>query len=293
MIAVIGSSGFIGKNIQLVLKQLYREKCSEFIMVYFNNYDQIDNCFKKIRFQEFINDSRLYNEIETIIITSGNSNRNINSCDFNTVLKKDTEYILELKDKFDSNLVLLSSGAVYDGKSGKVSEKTHIMPNSLYGMCKYNSEVVAKYVIDELSNKKLIIYRLMYAYGKFEKNNRLFPLIALKIKSGKVFNVNGYNNYLNPLSGEFVARVFIETALKINDFPKFDIINLASSKKFKLVKILEIMKKQKGLRYRLVSEEPCLKYILSTDKLEHYLNKLDIDEEDIEKNIIKYIDDLF
>ncbi|MCY6958698.1 NAD-dependent epimerase/dehydratase family protein [Clostridium brassicae] len=293
MIAVIGASGFIGKNIQLVLKEYYKGKCSEFIMVYFHNFHQIDECFRKMSFEKFINDARLYNEIDTIIITSGNSNRNINSCDFSTFLKKDTEYILKLKDKFNCNLILLSSGAVYDGNSGIVGEETNTMPNSLYGICKYNSEMVAKYVIDKLNNKKLIIYRLMYAYGKFEKSNRLFPSIALKIKSEKVFNVNGYNNYLNPLSGEFVARVFIETALKMNDFPRFDIINLASLKKFKLVKILQIMRKQKGLRYRLVSEEPCLEYILSTDKLEHYLNKLDIDEEDIEKNIIKYIDDLF
>lgn len=290
MIAVIGASGFIGKNIQEVLKKYYKEICSEFIMIYFNNYKGIDECFNKMSFKEFVSNSKLSKEIESIIITSGNSDRNITKSNFNETLVLDTEYILNLEKRFNANIIFLSSAAVYDGKKGYVKEDLNIMPKSLYGICKYNSEIIAKYVIDKLKDKKLIIYRLMYGYGKFEKNTRLFPVIASAIKSGEVFNVNGYENYLNPLSGEFIGKIFIETVLNIECFYKYEIINLSSLEKLKLIDILKIIKENKNFNYRLMFLEPCLKYNLDTKKLEYYLDKLKLKKEDTEKNIISYIE---
>lgn len=290
MIAVIGASGFVGKNIQEVLKKYYKGICSEFIMIYFNNYNDIDNCFNKISFKEFINNSKLKTKIESIIITSGNSNRNIIKSNFNEFLSIDTEYILNLEERFNANIILLSSAAVYDGKIGYVKENSNIMPKSLYGICKYNSEIMAKYIIDKLKYKKLIIYRLMYAYGKFEKDTRLFPAIAYSIKFGTVFTANGYENYLNPLSGEFIGKIFINTVLNIGCFPKYEVVNLSSLKKLKVIEILKAIKKYKNFNYKLNSIEPCLKYNLDTKKLEYYLNKLNLKKENTKENIINYIE---
>lgn len=288
MIAVIGASGFIGKNIQCVLMEDYKLSFSDIIMVYFDKVSEIDERFNKVSFNEFIENNKIYNNIETIIITAGNSSRNMDCSNFNESLKKDTEYLFKLKDKFNSNIILLSSCAVYDGSRGEIKEDYAVMPSSLYGICKYNAEMAAKYSV---KTKKLLIYRLMYAYGRFEKPKRFMPLIKKSIKNNEIFNVNGYNNYLNPLSGEFVAKVLVKSALKINDLPSFDIINLSSLKKITILEIIKTISVYPKFKYKLVSKEPIFNYWPSVDKFKMYLKKLNLLDEEKNK-LIDYFESL-
>lgn len=289
MIAIIGASGFIGKNIQYVLMKSYKLNFSDIIMVYFDKAYEIDDCFNKVKFDKFIENNKIYNNVETIIVTAGNSSRNIDCSNFSKILKKDTEYLFKLKGKFNSNIILLSSCAVYDGCMGKIKEDYAVMPNSLYGICKYNAEMAAKYAV---KTKKLLIFRLMYAYGRFEKSKRFMPLIKKSIKNDEMFNVNGYNNYLNPLSGEFVAKVLIEAALKINDFPKFDIVNLSSLKKITVLEVLKTISYYTKFRYKLISKEPIFNYWPSIDKFQVYLKKLSLLDEEKNVKLIDYFKNL-
>ncbi|MCR1933511.1 NAD-dependent epimerase/dehydratase family protein [Clostridium tepidum] len=288
MIAVLGASGFIGQNIQQTLIKQYKYKCKDILMIYFNNSNNILKHFNKMSFENFIKDQQLIDNIETLIITCGNSNTHITTENFYNFLKKDTQYILKMKSKINCNIIFLSSAAVYDGNCGYIKEDEKIYPGSLYGICKYNSEIAIKYIMQDIINKKLIIYRLTYGYGQFERNNRLMSLIKNCIRENKILKVNGYNNYLNPLSSEFISKIIIESAKNINIFPKDEIINLIPLKKLKLREILDIIASKNNLKYELISEEPTIKYFPSSSKLEYYLKKLNIPEENIESKIVDY-----
>ncbi|WP_125154902.1 NAD-dependent epimerase/dehydratase family protein [Clostridium rectalis] len=288
MIAVLGASGFIGQNIQEVLIKDYTKACNNVLMIYFNNSKNILKEFNKISFDEFIKNRKFLDSVDTLIICCGNSNTHIEEESLYKFLIRDTKYILQMKDKINCNIIFLSSAAVYDGNLGYMKEDERIYPYSLYGICKYNSEMALKYIMQNIKNKKLIIYRLTYGYGKFERNNRLMPLIKNCIKENKVLKATGYNNYLNPLSAEFIAKTIIETSKNINIFPESEIINLTSIRKLKLKDILNIISKNYNLKYELVSEEPSIKYSILSEKIEYYLKKLSIPEEFINEKIIDY-----
>ncbi|MDS1004144.1 NAD(P)-dependent oxidoreductase [Clostridium sporogenes] len=288
MIAVLGASGFIGQNIQQTLIEQYKDECKGILMVYFDNSNNILKEFNKISFENFIKDKKLMDNIDTLIITSGNSNTHITTENFYRFFKKDTQYILKMKNKINCNVIFLSSAAVYDGNCGYIKEDEKVYPYSLYGICKYNSEMAIKYIMQDIIGKKLIIYRLTYGYGRFERNNRLMSLIKNCIKENKILKVNGYNNYLNPLSSEFISKIIIQSAKNIDIFPKDEIINLTPLKKLKLKEILDIIASKNNLKYELISEEPTIKYFPSSYKLEYYLKKLKIPEENIATKIIDY-----
>ncbi|MCW6111196.1 NAD-dependent epimerase/dehydratase family protein [Clostridium sporogenes] len=288
MIAVLGASGFIGQTIQSILSKNYEEEYKDILMIYFNKSNNILHGFNKISFDNFVKNEKLIDKIDTLIVTCGNSNTNINTNNFYKFIKKDTDYIFEMKDKIKCNIVFLSSAAVYDGNCGCVKETQNIYPNSLYGICKYNAEMAIKYIMKDVKDKRLIIYRLTYGYGKFERDNRLMSLIDRCIKENKILKVNGYNNYFNPLSAEFISKVMIESAKNINVFPEKEIINLTSSKKIRLKEMLYIITSNTNLKYELTVEEPIIKYFPCNHKLEYYLKKLKLPEEDFEKNIIDY-----
>ncbi|AJD30528.1 MULTISPECIES: NAD-dependent epimerase/dehydratase family protein [Clostridium] len=288
MIAVLGASGFIGQNIQSILNKNYKEEFKDALMIYFNRTNNILEEFNKISFYEFIKNQKLIDKIDTLIIVAGNSNRNIDTNNFYEFIKKDTNYIFEMKDKIKCNVIFLSSAAVYDGNYGCIKEDQNIRPDSLYGICKYNSEMTIKYIMKNIKNKKLIIYRLMYGYGKFERDNRLMSLIGSCIKENKVLTVNGYNNYFNPLSAEFISKTIIESAKNIDIFPREEVINLSSLKNIKLIEVLDILNSKKNLKYKLAGEEPIINYYPSINKLKYYLKKLDLQEEDTEKILINY-----
>lgn len=288
MIAVLGASGFIGQNIQNTLSKYYKEECKTVLMIYFNNSNNIFNKFNKISFENFIKDEKLMSKIDTLIITCGNSNTNIDTENVYEFIKKDTNYIFKMKDKINCNIIFLSSAAVYDGNYGCAKEDEKIYPHSLYGICKYNSEMAIKYIMKDIKDKKLIIYRLTYCYGRFERNNRLMSLIDKCIKENKILKVSGYNNYFNLLSAEFISKIIIKSAKYINIFPKEEIINLTSLNKIKLREVLDIITNKKNLKYELALEEPIIKYFPSIHKLEYYLKKLEIPEENLEKKIIDY-----
>ncbi|EJO5349498.1 NAD(P)-dependent oxidoreductase [Clostridium botulinum] len=288
MIAIIGASGFIGRNIQNTLKHSHKKYFKDVLMVYFKNPSNILEGFNKISFDDFIKDEKIFDEIDTLIIVAGNSKTNMNSNNFYEFIKKDTHYILEMKNKIKCNVIFLSSGAVYDGMYGTVYENESVSPTSLYGICKYNSEMAIKYIMKDIKEKKLIIYRLMYGYGKFERDNRLMCLIKNCIKENQVLKVTGYNNYLNPISAEFISNIILNSAKNISIFPSEEIINLTSLKKFKLLEILNIINSKHNLKYNLVSKEPSISYCPSSDKLKYYLKKLGLQEEDTKKTLITY-----
>lgn len=288
MIAVIGASGFLGRNIQSEFKRHYEKDCKDVLMIYFKSSNNILEGFNKMSFYDFIKNQDIINKIDTLIVVSGNSDRNIDESNLYECINKDTKYILEMKDKIKCNVIFLSSAAVYDGKCGCVKETQSISPNSLYGICKYNSEMAIKYITKDIEDKKVIIYRLMYGYGNFERDSRLMPLINSCIKENKILKVNGYNNYLNPLSAEFISRIIIESSKNIDIFQKEEIINLTSLRKIKLMEVLELINMKRNLKYEIIGEEPIIKYYPSSDKLKYYLQKLNLPEEDIEKSIMNY-----
>ncbi len=88
MIAVLGASGFIGQNIQSILRKNYKEEYKDILMIYFNKSNNILQGFNKISFDNFIKNEKLMDEVDTLIVACGNSNTNINTNNFYEFIKR-------------------------------------------------------------------------------------------------------------------------------------------------------------------------------------------------------------
>jgi UDP-glucose 4-epimerase len=293
-IIIIGSSGFIGRNIyELFCKNNYN---NDFVIipVFFNKSLGFPN---EISFSDFISNCSYITDY--IIIAAGNS-QVFNLNDFGYFILKDTDYLKKIFKKLKSyskktnkiKIIFISSTAVYYGASGLVYEEHNTPPNNYYGLSKFISE---KILISfcEIFNINYIIFRLSYAFGKYEKNHRLFPSIAFHIKNNLEMKVNiNPEAYLNPLPVEFISEIIYKTILNWN-FKESLVLNLSSINNIKISDILNYFEANYGLKYfydnyNLFS----IDFYSSCIKLDNFLKKIKVIFPDIWKIIDNYVKEL-
>jgi hypothetical protein len=74
-------------------------------------------------------------------------------------------------------------------------------------------EAYSKYFLKSGFLSKLWIFKLMYAFGKFEKERRLIPKCARATRTNEtVFVYGGGKSFLNPLPSWFIAKVLVRAA---------------------------------------------------------------------------------
>lgn len=262
-VIVIGSSGFIGRNI---FNFLFARNNFFVIPVFFNNKLQLPN---EISFNDFIKNDI---DIDYLIVAAGNSSIKAFN-DFNSFFLLDSQYLKKIFQKLKYynktngiRIIYFSSTAVYHGAQGLVTEENNIIPSTNYGLSKFITEKILLSFC-EVFGINCLIFRLSYAFGNYEKKSRFIPSLAFHIKNNSRMNIYIYpESYLNPLPVEFICEIVYKVILHWN-FNQNLIINLSYKDNVMVKDILNYFKAKYGLDYDYVNSEINIGFYPSTDKL--------------------------
>ena len=200
-IAIIGSNGFIGKNlIYSLLKKNFkvygfdRQACdpiSENPNFYFYPFDVTGSL-------DILLDLAPHS-IDVVIFAASlmepaeaesNPIRDIqiNTCAFVNLL-------IGLSDKFTGKFIFLSSGGTIYGNKKNAVETDPPQPNSIYSISKLHYETLLAYYSNK-SNFSYLIFRLSNPFGSFhpKSNQGIIPIFINKILSHSVIDIYGDGN---------------------------------------------------------------------------------------------------
>ncbi|MBM7560306.1 NAD-dependent epimerase/dehydratase family protein [Marinitoga litoralis] len=278
-IAVVGASGFIGGNVVKYLSG----KGYEIISIYFTRPIEWSNTMNYTQFMQ------MNGRIDAIIFAGGNSNHKVDDKSLYEIIKKDSQYIQDILEKFEiPKAILLSSAAVYYGYEGYVDENVCPRPVINYGISKRISEMIFEKQARK-SGVQGTVLRLTHAFGKEEKESRLFKSIAKSIIDQKPLKVyGGGESYINPVPIDFVCKV-VDYFLRRDSMVEVDYYNLGSFKPLKVREIVESLKDRFDFEFVFEGEERHpVKFITKAEKLA----QLGIVFQDVLENIIRYVESI-
>lgn len=267
MVVIIGSDGFIGSHVKKWAESLNIKH----VGVYFEDAQK-----GEMSFEEYLKSDILF-KTEKLIITAGNSDHKLPRENLFSALQKDLRYLEDLeKANLSTDIVFLSSAAVYYGYKGYVDENTKVEPVDYYGLSKLYSEYMA-HLLTKKHGKKLLIFRLTNAFGINQKRKRFFDNILDCLKSQCTFKVIGMGeSYINPLPVEKVGEIIFKSAINIDKIVKendSEVVNLGSLTPHKVVDIVKYISEKYGLKFEHVGEEEYLvEFITDTTKLSKILD---------------------
>jgi nucleoside-diphosphate-sugar epimerase len=209
-VIVIGGSGFIGRALQ---EQVLNQQTEDsFVFAYNKHPERIGNGLDKTRLDLLGGYTiKALERYPTAIYVSGSADHRLAKECPSLDLDLNVKAFLNFMEKFRGSLVLLSSQAVYYGLENEILENVDHVSTMPYGLSKQMTEAYAKYFLTKGSLSKLWIFRLMYAFGKGEKERRLIPQCAKATYSNeRVTILGGGKSFLNPLPSWFVAKILIE-----------------------------------------------------------------------------------
>lgn len=147
-----------------------------------------------------------------------------------------------------------SSVAVYGSKiEEKITEKTEINPDSIYGISKFAGEMFIKQVLKN-TNTKTVILRVFNTYGPGEDLNFLkkgmVSIYCYYIWKNKPIIVKGsLNRFRNFHYIDDVVNIFFNT-IKNKNLNKNEIVNLTSGKLTKINNLLKLIFSVNNLTFK-------------------------------------------
>lgn len=192
---VIGGSSFLGKNLlEEIVEGDY--SFSKVTATFFSDdsFPEFANSLsiEAIKY-DAISDRHNWDQYDACIYLAGNSNHNLAIREPVLDLSKNTIALLNFLRTFRGRLVYMSSGAVYYGLKGYVGVHIKLNPVFTYGISKLACENYIKAFHHNSSLASYVIFRLFYAYGKYDKPRRLIPQVvkALLLDGRNEFFVSG------------------------------------------------------------------------------------------------------
>lgn len=173
-VLVIGSSGFIGKNI---FNYLIQNKI-RVVGTFFKNKRENTKLFKFNILKDKVNKLAYFKNISHVIIASGGKKK-LDDVEKNYKYEKEIGYnkikkILDWSNSQNIKIIYISSDAVFDGKKGNYTEKSKTNPINKYGKIKNLTENYIKKKI----NKYLIIRVSKVLSLKQDDNNIINEIIV-------------------------------------------------------------------------------------------------------------------
>lgn len=225
---VIGGSGFIGRAVQ---KYVVNKQIGEaFAFAYNRHPENVRNSLDKVRI-DLLDKNTLGGiaKFSRAIYVSGSADHGLAKSSPSLDLDLNVRAFLNFMEAFRGSLVLLSSQAVYYGFKGEILESVDHVPTIPYGLSKKMVEAYANYFLTRVALAKLWTFRLMYAFGKGEKEGRLIPRCAKAASNDERVTIfGGGKSFLNPLPSLFVAETLVKAAkdLEKRDKNFLEITNL-------------------------------------------------------------------
>ncbi|WP_026915711.1 NAD-dependent epimerase/dehydratase family protein [Christiangramia portivictoriae] len=198
-ILILGVSGFIGGNLYKKLSEkatvyglsrskVALERCKT---ADFSKEFNIDKLFPNIKFDVVINlasvmaNSKNLQDLEDLLI--GN-------------IKMTGNIIEALRSQPNSYLINFSSTAVYPNITGIFTEASIVDPSkntdALYGLSKFNSEVLFNYLLSE--GQKVIHLRTSYVYGEGMDETRIHKMFEKELKAKNTITIFGNGERMIP-----------------------------------------------------------------------------------------------
>lgn len=146
--------------------------------------------------------------------------------------------------------IYASSVAVYGSNQKKITEKSNINPDSIYGISKYAGEMFVNQILKK-TNVKVRIFRIFNTYGPGENLENLkkgmVSIYCSYIWKKKPLIVKGSLNRFRNLT--YVADCVNILSKSINNgaLKKFEILNLSSGKKITVKNIIKTILKVNGI----------------------------------------------
>jgi nucleoside-diphosphate-sugar epimerase len=107
-------------------------------------------------------------------------------------------------------IVLLSSAAVYAGRTGRVDPSMPVDPPMAYALSKLYVEGLVRSLVADGSATSALVVRLYNAYGPGERATRLIPRVVAALRAGTAFTLSGAVTSLSdPVHVADVARALV------------------------------------------------------------------------------------
>jgi UDP-glucose 4-epimerase len=216
-VLVVGGSGFLGATVQqLVLNEGLEEN---FAFSFNENPERIDANLNKVHLDLLKpGASKEIKDYPVAVYVAGNMDHGLAKRSPLRDLDLNVRAFLNFMEEFRGSLVLLSSQATYYGLEGEIPETVNHIATMPYGLSKQMAEAYARYFLRDGALRKLWIFRLMYAFGKGEKERRLIPRCANAVRNNQRITIfGGGKSFLNPLPSWFIAQVLLKAAESLNE----------------------------------------------------------------------------
>ena len=179
-VLVIGSSGFIGKNI---FNYLNKNKI-RVVGTFFKNKRKNANLIKFNILKDKVKKLENFKNISHVIIASGGQKK-LDDVEKNYNYEKEVGYnkikkILDWCNSQNIKIIYISSDAVFDGKKGNYSEKSKTNPINKYGKIKNLTET---YIKKKINN--YLIIRVSKVLSLKQNDNNIFNEIIVNLRNCK------------------------------------------------------------------------------------------------------------
>lgn len=291
---VVGGSGFIGNAIQNVV--IEQEKEEAFVFSYNRHPEKIQDGLEKTRMNLLEKkDLGLIEKCSRAIYVSGSADHKLAKRSPSLDLDLNVRSFLNFLEKFNGQLVLLSSQAVYYDLNGKISENTEHVSTIPYGVSKQMAEAYAKYFLARGQLSRLWVFRLMYAFGKGEKDRRLVPSCARAVTSKEpVIVLGGGKSYLNPLSSRFVAKILLKADEELGEKGEssLEITNINHPEKVTVGDVAKFLSEVKQFDYTVKDsgEEWPVRFWGDTTRLSSHFRGWNISFPDVWSSLKEYFE---
>ena len=244
-IGIIGSNGFLGKNLTLYLKKKKNQvkKFSSYSEFKKNWLIKVCKEIKKFSPDIIINCSaaQLLDDNKKSIEKLIYSNLYAQSC-----------FVSEAKKK--NNFI----GFISFGTRWEYNQKGNYKPSNFYAATKHASDYLLKYFVDRRTT--VVSLKIFDTYGDNDTRNKNLNLLLKSYKKKTILNLSPGKqeiDFVNVLDiSKLINKIIVDIRQKkIKGFKKYTV---SSKKPIKLIKLIEILKQ--NLKYELKVNVGVLKY---------------------------------
>ena len=293
---VIGGSGFIGKAIQSLVSEQGLDQ--SFVFSYCATPENVSETLEKVKIDLLRRvDVEAVEGFPTAIYVAGNADHSLARNSPSADLDLNVKMFLHFVERFRGSLVLLSSQATYYGLEGEINENADHVSTIPYGLSKQMVEAYAKYFQRIGLLHRLWIFRLMYAFGKGEKERRLIPRCADAVKKGGKVTVSGEGkSFVNPLPSWFVAHILTKAVESVGQENAgfLEVTNLNCRETVTVGDVVAFLNSVKHFDYSHSEggEEWPIMFWGNTERLASYLKKSRIEWPNVWEELRRYFVEL-
>ena len=163
--------------------------------------------------------------------------------------------IINLEKEFNCKFLYASSSSVYNSEFNKfpfTEDDKILKPKSIYGLTKLNNEIIAQ-IYNDNYNFRSIGLRFFTVYGEYGRPDMAVQLFLDSIYNKRYINLFNSGSYFRSFTyiDDVVMTIYKLLKLPLHIFRQVNIINIGSTKTYKLTQLISILEKSTNLKARI------------------------------------------